>query len=142
MNERTWATLMKEKGIQGLEIWICEIKYLQNWQQFTYNKLLKKGLETFFHLFISGNMVNSVNQMWCHWKAHVLTFPTISHSLQSLHFWRRDDPPNMGGSQIKFDQIQHFQCSKFLSSKVRKQPSIHLYFKDSVLILLPLRLRC
>ena len=66
-----------------------------------------------------------------------------------VHFWKcckfiaiasflaKRHPPNMGGSEIKFDQIQHFQCSEFLSSKVRKLPSIRLYFKYSVSILLP-----
>ena len=63
--------------------------------------------------FISGK--DSVNQTWYNWKANVLTFPTKSHSLQSLHFGRRDDPLTIGGSQIKFDKIQHCHCSKFNS---------------------------
>ena len=34
----------------------------------------------------------------------MFTFPTISNSLQPLHFERRDDPVNTGGSQIKCEK--------------------------------------
>ena len=61
--------------------------------------------------------------------ADVFTVPMISHSLQLLNFEQEDDPVNMGGSQIKFDKMQHFQCSQ---STAKQQLFIRLYFKKII----------
>ena len=74
-------------------------------------------------LFLKNNNLGAGRKI-AHKASSVSQMPVfnISHSLQSLHFGRRDDPLNMGGSQIKSDKIQHFQC--ITNSSPLKLPSI------------------
>ena len=54
-----------------------------------------------FWIFLE-NVVNSVNQVSCYWKAPVIPFPTTSHELQSIIFERR--------YALWCAKIQHFEC--------------------------------
>ena len=57
---------------------------------------------------------------------------TASGMYFTVSFWRKDD----GGVTKQIEQ--HFQCSQFHSSKVRKLLSFGLVFKDHVFIVLSL----
>ena len=64
---------------------------------------------------ISGNVVNSVNQMWCHWN--------LSNNVIICNRFILDKETALwDGLKNKFDKIDNFQCSQLLSSKIRKLP--------------------
>ena len=62
--------------------------------------------------WLSGNMLNSENQVSYDLKVQVFAFPTTCHSLQSVTSERRYGAVNMVRSHFKFDQIQYFQTDQ------------------------------
>ena len=91
------------------------------------------------------NVVNSVNQMLYHWKAHMFTFPKISHSFQSVTFERRYGTVN-GWVTNQMCQNETFLVltnpAKSTPQQVNKMHSIRLYFKNCFYFIIVGKLGC